>query len=44
MASKELYIGNVDPDAKPQEIREIFELYGTVNRCELKMGGLSKIK
>jgi RNA recognition motif-containing protein len=44
MVSKELYIGNIDPDTKPQEIREIFELYGNVNRCEVKFGGLSKIK
>jgi hypothetical protein len=44
MPSKELYISNVDPDTKPQEIREIFELYGNVNRCEVKFGGISKIK
>ena len=44
MPSKELYIGNIDPDTKPQEIREIFELYGNINRCEVKLGGLSKIK
>ncbi len=42
MPSKELYIGNVNPDTKPQEIREIFEVYGTVNRCEVKFGGTSK--
>ncbi|CAF0820777.1 unnamed protein product [Rotaria sordida] len=38
MSSKELYIGNLDPDTKSQEIREIFERYGNVNRCEVKFG------
>ncbi|CAF2394507.1 unnamed protein product [Rotaria sp. Silwood2] len=38
MSSKELYIGNLDPDTKSQEIREIFEQYGNVNRCEVKFG------
>ncbi|CAF3387124.1 unnamed protein product [Rotaria sp. Silwood1] len=38
MSSKELYIGNLDPDTKSQEIKEIFEQYGKVNRCEVKFG------
>jgi RNA recognition motif-containing protein len=44
MPSKELYIGNIDPDTKSQEIRDIFEQYGDVNRCEVKFGGSGKIK
>ncbi len=43
MPSKELYIGNIDRDTKPQEIREVFERYGNVNRCEVKFGDISKI-
>ncbi|CAF5015571.1 unnamed protein product, partial [Rotaria magnacalcarata] len=34
MSSKELYIGNLDPDTKSQEMKDIFEQYGKVNRCE----------
>lgn len=38
MSSKELYIGNLDPSTKSQEIKEIFERYGSINRCEVKFG------
>ncbi|CAM2697368.1 unnamed protein product [Rotaria socialis] len=38
MSSKELYIGNLDPDTKSQEMKDIFEQYGKVNRCEVKFG------
>jgi RNA recognition motif-containing protein len=44
MPSKELYIGNIHPDTKSHEIREIFEKYGNVNRCEFKYGGSGKIE
>jgi RNA recognition motif-containing protein len=44
MPSKELYIGNIDPNTKPQEIKDLFEQYGNVNRCEVKFGGSGKIK
>lgn len=44
MPSKELYIGNINPDTKTQEIREIFQLYGNINRCDMKFGNLSIIK
>jgi hypothetical protein len=42
MQSNELYIGNLDLNAKPEELREIFQLYGTINRCEVKVGNTSK--
>lgn len=38
MSSKELYIGNLDPDTKSQDIRDIFQPYGVLNRCEVKFG------
>lgn len=39
MPSNELYVGNLDPDTRSQELREIFDRYGTINRCEVKFGG-----
>ena len=44
MPSSELYVGNLDPETRSQEVKEIFERYGTVNRCEVKFGGSGKIK
>lgn len=42
MPSNELYIGNLDLTAKPEELRAIFQLYGKINRCEVKVGDSSK--
>ena len=39
MPSSELYIGNLDPDTRSQELRDLFERYGNINRCEVKFGG-----
>lgn len=39
MPSNELYIGNLDPDTRPQELRDVFDRYGSINRCEVKFGG-----
>jgi hypothetical protein len=44
MPSSELYVGNLDADTRSQEVREMFEQYGTINRCEVKVGGSGKIK
>ncbi len=42
MQSNELYVGNLDLNAKSEELREIFQLYGKINRCEVKFGDTSK--
>lgn len=42
MPSNELYIGNLDPDTRPQELRDVFDRYGSINRCEVKFGGSGK--
>ena len=42
MPSSELYVGNLDPDTRSQELRDIFDRYGTINRCEVKFGGSGK--
>lgn len=39
MPSSELYIGNLDPDTRSQELRDVFDRYGSINRCEVKFGG-----
>lgn len=44
MPSNELYVGNLDPETRSNELRTIFEQYGNINRCEVKSGGSSKIK
>ena len=43
MSSRELYIGNLDRDTKTHEIKDIFERYGNVSRCEVKFGLPGKI-
>ena len=40
MQSSELYIGNLDPDVKPDELKEIFQMYGNVIRSEVKILGM----
>jgi len=36
MPSSELYVGNLDPDTTTQELKEIFERYGSLLRCDVK--------
>ena len=44
MSSKELYIGNIEPKTKPEELKELFQIYGTVNRSEVIIGSISTKK
>ena len=40
--SRNLYVGNVHPDTESHELKEIFERYGEVERCQVRFGGPSK--
>ncbi|CAF1006854.1 unnamed protein product [Adineta ricciae] len=37
--SRNLYVGNVHPDTESHELKEIFERYGEVERCQVRFGG-----
>ncbi len=44
MASRNLYVGNIHPETQTHEMREIFNRYGPLERCEVRFGGPGKMK